>query len=173
MTQLAAGGAALAAATIVGGPLVAAGVGSADGPPSSTPTVSPPPPPPPPVEETVPRSEYERVRRKSWRRLMGWRQAERQRERLKRAMRLRVDFVAASLHCIHGLEGSWRDPNAPYWGGLQMDFSFQQAYGAPLLRRYGTADRWPAEAQVAVGVVAYYSGRGFGPWPNTRRGCGL
>ena len=27
--------------------------------------------------------------------------------------------------CIHRYEGSWRDPNAPYYGGLQMDLEFQ------------------------------------------------
>jgi len=164
------GGAALAAGIVVGGPLVTAGFGGAVGDERE----APPPPPPPPVEQTVPRWEYERVQRKSWRRLMGWRKAERQRERLKRSMRWRVDFVAAGLRCIHELEGSWRAATGNgYFGGLQMDASFQRTYGAPLVQRYGSANRWPPEAQIAVGTVAYYSGRGFGPWPNTRRGCGL
>lgn len=158
---------------MVGGPLVAAGVGGASdpsAPPTGETTVTTTAANPPP---TVPRSEYERVRRKSWRRLQGWRRAERQRERLKRAVRWRIDYVAAGLRCIHTLEGSWRDSGDPYWGGLQMDKGFQRTYGAPLIERYGLANRWPAEAQIAVGTVAYYSGRGFGPWPNTRRGCGL
>jgi hypothetical protein len=42
-----------------------------------------------------------------------------------------------------------------------------------MVKRYGTANRWPAEAQLAAGVLAYYDGRGFGPWPNTSRMCGL
>jgi hypothetical protein len=43
--------------------------------------------------------------------------------------------------CIHRHEGSWRDPGAPYYGGLQMDLAFQRAYGRRLLRRKGTANR--------------------------------
>src|SRR5688572_23539044 len=31
--------------------------------------------------------------------------------------------------CIHKYEGAWNDPNAPYYGGLQMDMSFQRSYG--------------------------------------------
>jgi len=38
---------------------------------------------------------------------------------------------------------------------------------------YGTADHWPPAAQLAVGEIAVYSGRGFGPWPQTRKACGL
>jgi hypothetical protein len=74
--------------------------------------------------------------------------------------------------CIHDHEGSWTDPNAPYWGGLQMDLGFQRTYGADLFRRYGTANHWPKAAQVAVAERAYRS-RGFNPWPNTSRMCGL
>ena len=73
--------------------------------------------------------------------------------------------------CIHANEGAWNDPNAPYYGGLQMDSSFQRTYGPEFLRAFGTADRWPASVQIAVAVRAWLS-RGFGPWP-TRRFCGL
>ncbi len=75
--------------------------------------------------------------------------------------------------CIHHYEGAWNDPNAPYYGGLQMDLSFQQAYGAALLRRKGTADHWSPLEQIWVAERAYRSGRGFYPWPNTARWCGL
>jgi hypothetical protein len=75
--------------------------------------------------------------------------------------------------CIQRYEGSWRDPNAPYWGGLQMDLSFQRSYGAELLRRKGTADKWTPLEQMWVAERAYRSGRGFYPWPNTARYCGL
>jgi Transglycosylase-like domain len=74
--------------------------------------------------------------------------------------------------CIHGHEGAWTDPNGPYHGGLQMDAGFMRAYGGDLLERYGTADHWPAAAQVAVAERAYKA-RGFHPWPNTARACGL
>lgn len=75
--------------------------------------------------------------------------------------------------CIHRYEGAWNDPNPPYYGGLQMDMSFQQAYGADLLRRKGTADHWSPLEQIWVAERAYRSGRGFYPWPTTARWCGL
>jgi hypothetical protein len=76
--------------------------------------------------------------------------------------------------CIHAHEGPWnaRTGNG-YYGGLQMDMAFQRRYGADFLRRFGTADRWPAAAQVLTAERAYRSGRGFWPWPNTARACGL
>jgi hypothetical protein len=75
--------------------------------------------------------------------------------------------------CIHHYEGSWTDPNAPYYGGLQMDWSFMSAYGGALLREKGTADHWTPLEQIWVAERAYESGRGFYPWPNTARWCGL
>jgi hypothetical protein len=97
--------------------------------------------------------------------------------RLKAANRDRVllgaSGVVAGFLCIHRFEGAWNDAGAPYWGGLQMDGSFMASYGASFRRTLGTADRWPPFVQVAVAMSAYYSGRGFGPWPNTARYCGL
>jgi hypothetical protein len=75
--------------------------------------------------------------------------------------------------CINRFEGPWNDPNAPYFGGLQMDLSFQRTYAPELLRKKGTADRWTAIEQIWVAERAYQSGRGFTPWPNTARFCGL
>jgi hypothetical protein len=75
--------------------------------------------------------------------------------------------------CIHRFEGSWTDPNAPYYGGLQMDVSFQRTYGRELLRRKGTADHWTPLEQMWVAERAHRSGRGYYPWPNTARYCGL
>jgi hypothetical protein len=77
------------------------------------------------------------------------------------------------IGCIHGHEGAWDDPNAPYYGGLQMDWSFQRSYGPWLLRTKGTADRWTPMEQVRVAWRAFRSGRGWYPWPNTARYCGL
>jgi hypothetical protein len=74
--------------------------------------------------------------------------------------------------CIHRYEGSWADSGSPYWGGLQMDLSFQQTYGGWLLRHQGTADHWSPLEQIWVAVRASHS-RGFSPWPNTARDCGL
>ena len=75
--------------------------------------------------------------------------------------------------CIHRHEGPWHDPNAPYYGGLQMDIGFQRTYGGHLLRRKGTADRWTPLEQMWVAERAHRSGRGYYPWPNTARYCGL
>jgi hypothetical protein len=74
--------------------------------------------------------------------------------------------------CIHKYEGSWSDPGSPYWGGLQMDLSFQSTYGGWLLRHKGTADHWTPLEQIWVAVRAMHV-RGFSPWPNTARDCGL
>jgi hypothetical protein len=75
--------------------------------------------------------------------------------------------------CIHRHEGSWRDPGAPYYGGLQMDIAFQRAYGRRLLRRKGTANRWTPLEQIWVAEKALRAGRGFYPWPTAARRCGL
>ena len=74
--------------------------------------------------------------------------------------------------CIHHYEGSWTDAGGPYWGGLQMNLSFQATYGGWLLRHKGTADHWSPLEQVWVAVRASRV-RGFSPWPNTAHYCGL
>lgn len=76
--------------------------------------------------------------------------------------------------CIHRYEGSWADSGDPYWGGLQMDRGFMTTYGSDMISRYGGyANVWPPLVQMVVAERAYASGRGFGPWPNTARHCGL
>jgi hypothetical protein len=83
-------------------------------------------------------------------------------------------WLAADFACIHRYEGAWTSNTGNgYYGGLQMDLAFQRLYGAEYLARYGTAERWPASAQLQAAVRAYASGRGFEPWPNTARACGL
>jgi hypothetical protein len=74
--------------------------------------------------------------------------------------------------CIHRYEGSWTDPNAPYYGGLQMNVSFQEHYGRWLFQHKGTADHWSPLEQMWTAENALKS-RGFWPWPNTARYCGL
>jgi hypothetical protein len=76
--------------------------------------------------------------------------------------------------CIHEHEGAW-DSNTGngYYGGLQMDVSFMNAYGREFIIRWGYAHNWPVWAQLRAAERAYHSGRGFGPWPNTRRMCGV
>ena len=78
--------------------------------------------------------------------------------------------------CIHQREARWNDPNAPYWGGLQMGSWFMNTYAPAELRRYGTADHWTPRMQVQVAERAYaregYSRRWLaGQWPNTSPPC--
>jgi hypothetical protein len=161
---------------ILGLPVAAAGAASAGALGDSSP--SPPPTDPPPGTTTEPtevdwQAKYEAEHRRSVRRLRGWRRANRIVVRVRRALRASPNPVTAGLRCVHLGEGSWLDAGDPYWGGLQMDRHFMLTYGRPLVQRYGWANRWPVEAQLAVGTIAVYSGRGFGPWPVTRRPCGL
>jgi hypothetical protein len=73
-------------------------------------------------------------------------------------------------HASHG----WRtNTGNGFYGGLQMDWSFMRAYGPRLLQAKGTADRWTALEQMWVGERALRAGRGFHPWPNSGRACGL
>jgi Transglycosylase-like domain len=96
----------------------------------------------------------------------------------KRATRVwhrvvRVPHKAQWL-CIHRGEGNWRaNTGNSYYGGLQMDLSFQRSYGGYLFHSKGTANRWSPYEQMWVAERAYTSGRGFYPWPNTARACGL
>ncbi|HEV7640610.1 MAG TPA: hypothetical protein VGO39_07085 [Gaiellaceae bacterium] len=83
-------------------------------------------------------------------------------------------WLSDSFLCIHHYEGAWSaNTGNGYYGGLQMDLSFQASYGADFLRRWGTAEAWPVWAQLQAAARAYQSGRGFSPWPNTARACGL
>ena len=95
----------------------------------------------------------------------------------KVANRTRVQFHSppylSAWLCIHRYEGSWKDTGAPFWGGLQMDSSFQSSYGAYLLRMKGTANNWTPLEQIWTAERARRSGRGFHPWPNTARTCNL
>jgi hypothetical protein len=96
----------------------------------------------------------------------------------RRAVATRRRFLQGPPHksawlCIHAYEGAWSDSGSPYYGGLQMDISFQASYGRPLLATKGTAENWTPLEQMWVAERAYRSGRGFYPWPNTARACGL
>ena len=62
--------------------------------------------------------------------------------------------------CIHHYEGSWTDPNAPYYGGLQMDRRVPgRPTAATLLRAKGTADHWTPLEQMWVAERAYQDAR--------------
>lgn len=74
--------------------------------------------------------------------------------------------------CVHHYEGSWRDPNGPYYGGMQMDMGFMRHHGGWMLKHYGTADHWSPRAQL---IIAYrgWKVQSWRAWPNTARRCGL
>ena len=92
------------------------------------------------------------------------------RERRERAAYFRALYE--KFRCVHEHEGAWNDPDAPYYGGLQMDVSFQRAYGPEFYTRWGTADRWPVYAQLLAAERGWQA-RGWHPWPTTARACGL
>jgi hypothetical protein len=79
----------------------------------------------------------------------------------------------SAWRCIQRYEGPWRDEWDPYWGGLQMDRSFMRRYAPRHLLRRGWANRWTPIEQMWVAERAHRAGRGFYPWPNTARVCGL
>jgi hypothetical protein len=116
-------------------------------------------------------------RERRWRRLAGKRL--RSIAVLRRSLRVEVRLGGASgleraFLCIHGFEGSWRDPSAPYWGGLQMDWSFMATYGGPFLRAFGPANNWTPAMQLATAERAVLTGKSLhSGWPNTSRACGL
>jgi hypothetical protein len=82
--------------------------------------------------------------------------------------------VYAALACIHSYEGSWTaySPAGPYYGGYQMDPSFETTYGPDYVELWGDASSWPAAMQTAA---AYKATRtvGYTPWPSSAAACGL
>ncbi len=97
----------------------------------------------------------------------------RYRAQARKPLSVRLERFEAWV-CIHRHEGAWNDSGDPYWGGLQMDRSFMLAYGRDMIERYrgGLADKWTPAEQIVVAERAYAS-RGFTPWPNTARRCGV
>jgi hypothetical protein len=75
--------------------------------------------------------------------------------------------------CIHRYEGAWNaNTGNGYFGGLQMNRDFMRGYGPELLAKKGTADTWLPLEQIWVAERAWKV-RGFQPWPQTARMCGL
>jgi hypothetical protein len=78
--------------------------------------------------------------------------------------------------CIHGYEGSWTDPDPPYFGGLQMSYGFMEAYGGSLYAEKGTADNWTSDEQIGVAenawaINGYYLGWLYSQWPISGPNC--
>jgi hypothetical protein len=97
----------------------------------------------------------------------------RYRVQARRPLSVRLERFEAWV-CIHNHEAAWNDSGDPYWGGLQMDRGFMLAYGRDMIARHdgGLADTWTPAEQILVAERAYAT-RGFAPWPNTSRRCGL
>jgi hypothetical protein len=77
--------------------------------------------------------------------------------------------------CIHSHEAGWDNHDTGrngHYGGLQMSFDFMRGYGPELYAAKGTADRWTPLEQMWVAERAWRV-RGFQPWPETARMCGL
>ena len=171
---------ALALGVVIAVAVASTGVSEPAPPPTTDPDPVPPPPTtttPPTVSNPIESAQVNRLERK----LTQSRRAHRRdRYRYRRALQVLIHAspigehpIERSFLCIHSGEGRWADPNPPYYGGLQMDLNFQRAYGREFLRAFGTADHWPISVQVAVAIRAVLAGRGFYPWPNTARVCGL
>ena len=89
--------------------------------------------------------------------------------------RIEADRYRAEFLCIGSHESHLRwdiSTGNGYYGGLQMDRGFQRTYGPEIYATKGTADHWTADEQMAVASRAVAT-RGFTPWPNTARMCGL
>lgn len=94
-------------------------------------------------------------------------------------------WLTQAFRCIQHHEtgdawtGHWRaNTGNGYYGGLQMDRDFMLTYGSEYVRLWGWANNWPIRVQIRVAARAYhgyagYGPRGFGPWPKTRKKCGL
>jgi len=93
--------------------------------------------------------------------------------RARREAEQLFDVLYSRFRCVHEHEGSWiANTGNGYQGGLQMDASFQAAYGSEYVDRWGGAHRWPVWAQLIAAERARRV-RGWTPWPNTARTCGL
>lgn len=115
------------------------------------------------------------------------RQSEKNSEARGRTIRrLQSAQLTASAHfftwlgnadCIYrherGADGWATNTGNGYYGGVQADRSFQTTYGPDLIRRYGGwAHTWPWYAQLQMAYRGWLF-RGWNPWPNTSRACGL
>jgi hypothetical protein len=74
--------------------------------------------------------------------------------------------------CVHRHEGSWTDSGAPYYGGMQMDWTFMRTHGRWLLARKGTAEHWTPREQLRVAYRGWRA-QGWAAWPTASRACGL
>lgn len=83
----------------------------------------------------------------------------------------KLEYLGGGIIVGQG-EAPWHYDGGTYDNGLQMDSGFQSDYGARLLRSVGPGYKWSPWQQMWVAEKAYRT-RGFYPWPNTARACGL
>ena len=82
-------------------------------------------------------------------------------------------FRTSGAACVKSREGAWTSNTGNgYYGGFQANLAFQRAYGWRHYSRLGTADRWPPVLQIDMAFRGWQA-RGWSPWPNTARMCGL
>jgi hypothetical protein len=84
----------------------------------------------------------------------------------------REHWLCIFRHERHPEQGWRTNTGNGYYGGLQMDLSFQRHYGGWLLHRKGRAHRWTPIEQ----IWAAERGRklqGWYAWPRSARSCGL
>jgi hypothetical protein len=104
--------------------------------------------------------------------LERWREARKASSRCLEAM-LWHWYRTSGAACVKSKEGAWTSNTGNgYYGGFQADMNFQRAYGPEYLRRWGTANNWPPIAQIHMAWRGWRA-RGWQPWPNTSRMCGL
>lgn len=97
------------------------------------------------------------------------------RQEARRAFAREAHRYYAEFSCIarHESSSTWDiSTGNGYYGGLQMDQGFAQTYGPKFYAAKGTPDHWTEDEQRWAAVQAVAT-RGFTPWPNTARMCGL
>ena len=73
--------------------------------------------------------------------------------------------------CVHRFEGSWTDPGAPHYGGMQFTWSTWLRNGGAKYALY-PHQATPHE-QLHVARATFLREGGWRPWATTARMCGL
>jgi len=98
------------------------------------------------------------------------------RARLAKGRALRPPYLKKWLcvfrHERHPRQGWGTQTGNGYYGGLQMDITFQRNYGRWLLHRKGRAHRWTPIEQIWVAERGRRV-QGWYAWPVSARRCGL
>jgi hypothetical protein len=89
-------------------------------------------------------------------------------------------YRTSGARCIARHEGGWESNTGNgYYGRFQANSDFAWAYGRHYAKRVsyvrfwdGMPHLWPKWAQIHMARHGYQA-RGWSPWPNTARACGL